>query len=110
MGAEALEALRAKASDATRRLVSVKLRAPEPLLWHGESVLLDGRRAGEVTSAAFGATVGAPVGLAWIHAEVPLTPTMLDAADVHIEVRGDPFPAVASIQPFYDPEGLRLRM
>jgi putative SOS response-associated peptidase YedK len=73
-------------------------------------VLLDGRRAGEVTSAAFGATVGAPVGLAWVHAEVPLTPTMLDATGVHIEVRGDPLPAVASIQPFYDPEGLRLRM
>jgi len=70
----------------------VKLDAAEPLLWHGESVLLDGRRAGEVTSAAFGATLGAPVGLAWIHAEAPVTQELLDAAEVRIEVRGDALP------------------
>jgi heterotetrameric sarcosine oxidase gamma subunit len=105
VGAEALARLREQ--PRTRRMVSIKLDAPEPLLWHGESVLIDGRRAGEVTSAAFGATLGAPVGLAWVDAAEPVTQEALEG--VEIEVRGDPVPATASIRPFYDPQGARLR-
>jgi heterotetrameric sarcosine oxidase gamma subunit len=105
VGAQALAELREQ--PRTRRMVSIKLAAPEPLLWHGESVLIGGRRAGEVTSAAFGATLGAPVGLAWIHADGPVTQEILES--VQIEVRGDPVPAIASIRPFHDPGGARLR-
>ena len=105
VGADALAELREH--PRTRRLVSVKLDAPGPLLWHGESVLIGGRRAGKVTSAAFGATLGAPVALAWVHADEPVTQELLE--DVEIEVRGTPVPAFASIRPFHDPDGTRLR-
>src|SRR5207237_9538094 len=60
------ESLAARApAPLTRRLVSVKLADPETALWHGESVLVDGRRAGHVTSGAYGHTLGASVALAW---------------------------------------------
>src|SRR4029077_605133 len=57
----------------TRRLASVRLSDPDAPLWHGESVLLDGRRAGHVTSGAYGHTLGASVALAWIHDDEGVT-------------------------------------
>ena len=52
-----------------RRLVPLLLADPEPLLYHGESVLQDGRIVGRVTSGAYGHTLGAAVGLAAIDGE-----------------------------------------
>ena len=73
------------------------------MLWHGESVLVGGRRIGRVTSGAYGYTLGAPVGLAWIDGEPsPHVP-------VAVDVRGRTIPAIAQVEPFYDPKGARLR-
>jgi glycine/D-amino acid oxidase-like deaminating enzyme/glycine cleavage system aminomethyltransferase T len=63
-GREAVE--RAKAEGPRRRLVSFVLADPEPMLWGSELLLRDGVPAGQVTSAAWGATVGAAVGLAYL--------------------------------------------
>jgi glycine cleavage system aminomethyltransferase T len=107
VGREALVA-RAEAPR-TRRLVSVKLSDPQAALWHGESVLVDGLRAGHVTSGAFGHTLGASVALAWIHDEEPITADRLAGSEVTVEVRDRVIPAEASVRPFYDPGGSRLR-
>lgn len=93
----------------TRRLVSVKLSDPDAPLWHGESVLVDGRRAGHVTSGAYGHTLGASVALAWIHDNEVITAERLAGAEVAVEVRDRVVAAQASIRPFYDPDGKRLR-
>ena len=82
-----------------RRLVSV--HAPDAVLWHGESLLRDGERAGHVTSAAVAPTLGGSAALAWIHG--PLD------GEWQVEVRGEPFPCRVSLDPFYDPRGERLR-
>src|SRR5271165_5385096 len=49
-----------------RRLVSVRVGDPDAMLWGGELVLDDGEPAGQVTSAAWSATYGAAVGLAYV--------------------------------------------
>lgn len=97
VGREALERLRDVARE--RRLVSV--HAPESVLWHGESLLRDGQRAGHVSSAAIAPTLGGSAALAWIHG--PLD------GDWQVEVRGQPFPCRVSLEPFYDPRGEQLR-
>jgi 4-methylaminobutanoate oxidase (formaldehyde-forming) len=84
-----------------RRLVSVKLEDPSSMLWHGEEVFVGADRVGYVTSGGYGHTLGAPVGLAWIHGDVPATAT--------VEVRGRKLAASLSVQPFFDPIGARLR-
>jgi len=100
VGREALELLRAEGTAAHgRRLVSV--HAPDAVLWHGESIIRDGQRAGHVTSAAIAPTLGGSAGLAWIHG--PLE------GEWQVEVRGEPFPCRVSLDPFYDPRGERLR-
>jgi len=49
-----------------RRLVSFVAEDPEVMMWGGELLLRDGEPVGQVTSAAWGATVGASVGLAYL--------------------------------------------
>ena len=56
----------AKAKPLARRLVSVVLEDGEPLLWGGETLLRDGRPVGDLSSAGYGHTVGASVGLGYV--------------------------------------------
>ena len=46
-----------------RRLVSLVVDDPDVMLWGGELMLHEGEPVGQVTSAAWGATVGSCVGL-----------------------------------------------
>ena len=64
LGRAAVEEARSRGPR--RRLVSFVVDDPEPMLWGGELVLRDGVPVGQVTSAAWGETVGACVGLAYV--------------------------------------------
>ncbi len=99
IGSDALA--RRRSEPRQRSLVSVLLEDPGPMLWHGEQVVLDGKPIGEVSSAAYGYTLGAAVGLAWVRGEVP--------EFARVVIRDKEFDARLSLRPFYDPEGRRLR-
>jgi 4-methylaminobutanoate oxidase (formaldehyde-forming) len=86
-----------------RRQVFVRLDDPEPLLLHGESVFHDGEIVGQVTSGAYGHTVGAACGLAYVHGDAPAG----DGYDV--DCAGTRVRATVSDTPFYDPANARLR-
>ncbi len=90
LGRAALEAHREElaAGGPRRRLVSFVLDDPEPMLWGGELLLRDGEPAGQVTSAAWGATVGAAVGLAYLRAAAPVTAASLAGARFEVDVAG----------------------
>ena len=109
IGRAALE--RRAAGPLVRRLVHVRLADPEPLLYHGESVLFEDRLAGRVTSGAYGHTLGAAVGLAFVEDE----PVLLDRlaaegrAHVEVEIAGRRVAAELSTRPFFDPDGRRPR-
>ena len=92
-------------SAPSRRLVSVKLEDPDPLLLHGESVIADGGIVGTVMSGAYGHTVGAAVGLAWVESEV----LSADTTTVEVDCAGAAVKATVSLRPFYDPNGSRMR-
>jgi 4-methylaminobutanoate oxidase (formaldehyde-forming) len=72
-----------------RRVVSFVLADPEPMLWGGELVLRDGEPAGQVTSAAYGATVGSCVGLALLRADGPVRQADLDASGFEVDAAGE---------------------
>ena len=73
--------------------MSFVLEDPEPMLWGGELVVRDGEPAGQVTSAAYGATVGACVGLALVRSEGPVRQDDLDAAPYEVDVAGERYAA-----------------
>ncbi|HQR28200.1 MAG TPA: glycine cleavage T C-terminal barrel domain-containing protein, partial [Nocardioides sp.] len=90
LGRDALEQHRAAlaAGGPRRRLVSFVVEDPDAMLWGGELVLAGGRPAGQVTSAAWGATVGACTGLAYLRADGPVSSDLLSAGGFEVDVAG----------------------
>src|SRR5262249_29728853 len=58
--------LRARDLGGRRRLLQFKLEDPEPLLFHNEPVLRDGRVVGFLTSGGYGHALGAAIGLGYV--------------------------------------------
>jgi glycine cleavage system aminomethyltransferase T/glycine/D-amino acid oxidase-like deaminating enzyme len=108
LGRAALE--QARAEGPRRRLVSFVTADPEAMLWGGELVLRDGRPVGQVTSAAWGATVGASVGLAYVADPGGATSTgWVDGGSYAVDVGGTVVPAVVGRRAPYDPGNVRVR-
>ena len=70
----------------------------------GTPVLSGGRPVGRVTSARLSPTIGRGFGLAYVPPALAV-----DGAAIEVLVGDNPVPARVSLQPVYDPEGLRLR-
>ena len=85
-----------------------KLGDAEPLLYHGESILLEGRGVGRVSSGAYGYTLGAAVGLGFVR-RAALEAVGPASDGFEIDVAGTLVPATLSETPFYDPLNDRLR-
>jgi glycine cleavage system aminomethyltransferase T/glycine/D-amino acid oxidase-like deaminating enzyme len=99
LGRAALAARRDRlaAPGERRRLVSFVLDDPEPMVWGGELVLRDGAPAGQVTSAAYGATVGTSVGLALLRADRPVRQPDLEASSFTVDLAGTLAPVRVSL-------------
>ena len=82
---------RLRAGGQRRRLVSFVVQDTEPMLWGGELVLRNGEPVGQVTSAAWGETVGACVGLAYVRRDEAVTSDWLEAGGFRVDVGGDLF-------------------
>jgi 4-methylaminobutanoate oxidase (formaldehyde-forming) len=68
------------------------------MLWGGELVLRDGRPVGQVTSAAWGETVGACVGLAYVRHDAAVTREWLTTASFEADVAGTRYPVTVSLR------------
>jgi 4-methylaminobutanoate oxidase (formaldehyde-forming) len=109
IGRDAVLAQKA-AGPLRRRLVQVLVTDPEPLLFHAEVVLRDGKAAGYIRSASYGFTLGGAVGLAMIDAGEPITRDYLDSGEWTVQIGNTAYPAVASLRPMYDPGNKRIQM
>ncbi|HXG27103.1 MAG TPA: FAD-dependent oxidoreductase [Candidatus Binatia bacterium] len=107
IGREAL--LRQRDAGVRRRLVVVVLGQEEPLLYHNEPILRNGRIVGRLTSAAFGHTIVRPIGLGYVtRDDGPVTAEWLAAGTYEIEVALERYPAAASLRAPYDPANERI--
>ena len=103
--------LEAKAKPLARRLVSIVLEDGEPLLWGGEALLRDGKAVGDLTSAAYGHTIGAAVGLGYVKR---VDGEAIDAAWLagrfEVDLAGNRLAAKVSLRAPYDPQGARIKV
>jgi heterotetrameric sarcosine oxidase gamma subunit len=116
LGREAVE--KARAEGPRRRLVSVLVDAAAdpgagrrgPMLWGGELILHDGIPAGQLTSAAWGEALGAPVGLGYLRdpAGDVVTPEFIRAGSYQVNVGGQVYPASVTTRAPFDPAGARI--
>lgn len=109
IGRDAL--LRAAEGPLRRRLVTFLANDPDsPPAWGGELILTPDGPAGEVTSAAYGYTLGGIVALGWVHSpDAPIDAAWLAERRFWVDIGGERVPVRASLDPFYDPPGSRLR-
>jgi 4-methylaminobutanoate oxidase (formaldehyde-forming) len=108
LGRSAVE--QARAAGPRRRLVSFVVDDPDPMLWGGELVLRDDAPVGQVTSAAWGETVGGCVGLAYVADPAGVTSRdWVTDGSFAVNVGGSVHPVSVGLRPPYDPEGLRTR-
>jgi 4-methylaminobutanoate oxidase (formaldehyde-forming) len=107
IGREAL--LRAREGPPARRLVQFRLEDPGPLLHHDEPIVMDGRRIGLLTSGSFGHSLGTAIGMGYVRHPDGVGADLLRSARFEIEIAGERYPAEASLRPFFDPSGARMR-
>ncbi|MEF9603715.1 FAD-dependent oxidoreductase [Paracoccus sp. PXZ] len=100
--------LKKREAGLERRLLQFRLRDPEPLLFHNEPILRDGRIVGQLTSGNYGHALGAAIGLGYAPCRPDETAEELLASDWQIEVAGRLVAAEASLKPLYDPAGQRI--
>jgi aminomethyltransferase len=101
VGRDAL--MKQKAEGLRRQLVSVAM-GDETLPAGGCPILHVGAVVGKVTSSAYGYSVGCPLALALVSADLA-TPNR----PVEVQIEGAGHPAHIVRRPYYDPEGERLR-
>ena len=93
-----------------RRLVQFLLEDAQPLLFHNEPIYRDGERVGFITSAMFGHTLGAAVGLGYVGHEGGCSDDYIRSGRYEIELASARVGAKASLSPMYDPKNLRVRV
>jgi heterotetrameric sarcosine oxidase gamma subunit len=107
VGREAV--LRKRDAGLARRLLQFKLADPEGLLFHNEPVLREGRIVGHLSSGGYGHALGVAVGLGYVACRQDESIDALLASRYEIELAGRRHEATATLRPFYDPTGARLR-
>ncbi|MGH8894575.1 MAG: GcvT family protein [Actinomycetes bacterium] len=93
----------------SRRLVQVLVSDPEPLMYHAEPVLRDGKPVGYVRAASYGHTLGGAVGLAMVDGGEPIDKAWLEGAEWEVDIAGRLYPATASLRPLYDPTNSKIK-
>lgn len=104
LGREALVA--ARSAPRTKRLVA--LVGPRPdgqMAWGGEAIFADGKPVGEITSAAFGASLDGIVALGWAESDEAIDQAWLDARTWTIDLAGTPVAVSASLAAPLDRKG-----
>ena len=88
------------------------LEEAEPLLWGGEALLRDGTPVGDLTSAGYGHTLGASVGLGYVKRGdgAAIDPAWLEGGRFEVDLAGTRFAAKVSLRAPYDPTGARIKL
>jgi heterotetrameric sarcosine oxidase gamma subunit len=108
LGREAVE--RARTAGPSQRLVSIVLDDPDVMMWGGELLLRDGVATGLVTSAAWGATLGSCVAMAYVrHADAAVvTAEYIRSGRYEVNVGGRLSAARVSLRAPFDPDGEKV--
>lgn len=100
---------RRREEGAKSRLLLFKLSDPEALIFGKEPILRDGEIVGRLTSASYGWSQGAAVGMGYVTRPSGTALRDLASAEYQIMVEGKAITARASLRPLYDPDNSRMR-
>ncbi|MEE9301046.1 MAG: FAD-dependent oxidoreductase [Alphaproteobacteria bacterium] len=108
IGRDAL--LAQKQRGLTRRLVAFTLDDPEPILLHDEPIYRDGELKGQITSGAYGHTLGSSVGLGYVENAAGIDDDYILSGNYEVDIAGKRAAATPHWGAPYDPKSKRPRM
>ncbi|RWK11034.1 FAD-dependent oxidoreductase [Mesorhizobium sp.] len=91
-----------------KKLVSFKLRDPNPILFHEEPIRRNGEVVGYISSGAKSFILGQSVGMGYVSHPAGVTKELIENSRWEIEIAGKLYEADASLRAFFDPNGERL--
>jgi 4-methylaminobutanoate oxidase (formaldehyde-forming) len=94
----------------SRRMVNFKLKDPEPALFHDELIRMNGEIVGYLSSGAYGFNLGSAVGMGYVTHRDGVTADLVHSSEFEIEIACERYAADASLKPFYDPTGARVKI
>ncbi|HMS97006.1 MAG TPA: aminomethyltransferase family protein, partial [Tabrizicola sp.] len=100
--------LRKEEAGLDRKMLQFRLKDPEPLLFHNEAIVRDGKIVGPVTSGNYGHHLGGAIGMGYVPSKGQTDEDILGST-YEIEVAGKRHAAIASLAPLYDPKSERIR-
>ncbi|MCP4024079.1 MAG: FAD-dependent oxidoreductase [Desulfobacteraceae bacterium] len=108
IGKEACEKKKAE-GPLKRRLAQVLVKDPEPMMYHAEVIIRDGKNAGYVRSGSYCWTLGGAAGLFMIEADEAVDQAYIDNGKWEINIAGKVYPAQVSLKPMYDPQMKKIK-
>jgi glycine cleavage system T protein len=100
--------LRKKDAGLQTRMVQFRLTDPEPLLYHNEPILRDGKIVGQLSSGGYGHHLGGAIGMGYVPSAGQSAVEVL-GSNYEIDVAGVRVEAEVSLRPMYDPKATRVR-
>ena len=82
---------------------------PEPLLFHNEALLRDGKIVSFITSGNYGHYLGGAIGMGYVPCQGQSEHEIL-SSNYEVEVADERYPVEASMKPMYDPKSERTRL
>ena len=101
--------LRLREAGIERRLVHLMLDDPAVFPLGDEPIVRDGKIIGQVTSAAFGYSLGRAVAMGYVRLDRQDPHQLVEAGGFEIELARERFAATVSLTPYFDPKGARMR-
>ncbi|MEL6503307.1 MAG: FAD-dependent oxidoreductase [Pseudomonadota bacterium] len=90
------------------RMLQFMLNTPEPLLFHNEPVVRDGKIVSYLTSANYGHTLNAAIGMGYVPCKGESVDDVL-GSKYEIEIAGERVECTPSLKPLYDPKSERVK-
>jgi 4-methylaminobutanoate oxidase (formaldehyde-forming) len=107
LGRDALQAQSTR--PLTKRLCAFLVNDPEIILLGRETIYRNGARAGWLSSAGFGHTLGKPIGYGYIRNQAGVTNEFLQSGAYELEVATQRIPCHLQTTTFYDPAMNRIK-
>ncbi|OMH31662.1 FAD-dependent oxidoreductase [Motiliproteus sp. MSK22-1] len=102
IGREALLAQKAE-GPLKKRFVAFLFENPEPLCYHEEPIVANGKIVGRTTAGMFCHTLGATVAMGYVEHQEGVTKDWLESTTFEIEVECERYRVTPSLRSFYDP-------
>jgi glycine cleavage system T protein len=100
--------LRKRDEGLSRRMVQFRLQDAQPLVFHNEAIIRDGKIVSTITSGNYGHFLGGAIGMGYVPCRGESAEEVL-ASSYEIEIAGERHKAIASLAPMHDPKAERVR-